>query len=193
MKLTSKTTTDITIAQIVADVRSGEHLNKYHVGDILEIGGIEHVIIGLDVEEEFPHSMTVQRHNKIYDHVFSYTDNRYETSDIRAFLNGDYAKELPEDFVEAVQPVTIDGMETKDRFYLLSSEDLDLKKSKYPYYHKRENRTHYDEDGFSAWYWLRDPYTGYSYIVRSCGYDGFITSGYAYYGDRGLSPACTIA
>lgn len=181
--------------EVVRMIRSGEHLQHFHEGDIIEIGGVEHVIIGRDVEEGFTHSMTIQRHNKIYDRRFGEGSNVYETSEIRAFLNGKYGEEFPEEFLKAVKPVTIDGMKTQDRFFLLSSDDLDPEKSKYPFYRKgRQSRTHYDEEGFAAWYWLRDPYTGSSSYVRNC-YSYGAVNGYfgAYASDRGLSPACVIA
>lgn len=50
-----------------------------------------------------------------------------------------------------------------------------------------------DLNGNIGWWGLRDPYTGFSYDVRYCGYDGVIyVYGNAYGGDRGLSPACIL-
>jgi hypothetical protein len=189
---TTKTESDF--SSIIEAIRSGKHTSLFNVGDILEIGGVGHVIIGIDVEEGFDHSMTIQRYDHVYDHVFSERGfNRYETSDIRAYLNGEYMEEFPAEFVEAVQPVTIDGMKDKDRFFLLRSDDVDLDNSKYPYYHDRKNRTKYDENGYATWWWFRDPNTGGSYSVRYCYADGIVVNYIAHYGDRGLSPACILA
>jgi hypothetical protein len=47
-------------------------------------------------------------------------------------------------------------------------------------------------NGNPQWWGLRDPNTGYSYIVRGCNYDGTVYSNIAYNGDRGLSPACIL-
>ena len=193
MKVTIKRTTERTMSEIVDLVRSGKHVEEFQVGDLIDVGGITHAIIGIDVEEGLDHSMTVQRIDHVYDHVFSFKDNRYETSEIRRYLNEEYAEDLPVEFVEAIKPIKIDGMNGEERFFLLSSKDVDLEKSKYPFYHKRENRIKFDEDGFATWWWFRDPTTGYSYNVRYCGTDGSVNNFYAYYGERGLSPACVIA
>lgn len=194
MKVTIKRTTERTMSEIVDLVRSGKHVEEFQVGDLIDVGGITHAIIGIDVEEGLDHSMTVQRIDHVYDHVFSFKDNRYETSEIRRYLNEEYAEDLPVEFVEAIKPIKIDGMNGEERFFLLSSKDVDLEKSKYPFYHKRENRIKFDEDGFATWWWFRDPYTGYSYNVRNCTNDGSVLYSYtANLGERGLSPACVIA
>lgn len=194
MKVTIKRTTERTMSEIVDLVRSGKHVEEFQVGDLIDVGGITHAIIGIDVEEGLDHSMTVQRIDHVYDHVFSFKDNRYETSEIRRYLNEEYAEDLPVEFVEAIKPIKIDGMNGEERFFLLSSKDVDLEKSKYPFYHKRENRIKYDEDGFATWWWFRDPYTGNSYYVRYCPSDGTVlNSNTATNGQRGLSPACVIA
>ena len=194
MKVTIKRTTERTMSEIVDLVRSGKHVEEFQVGDLIDVGGITHAIIGIDVEEGLDHSMTVQRIDHVYDHVFSFKDNRYETSEIRRYLNEEYAEDLPAEFVEAIKPIKIDGMNSEERFFLLSSKDVDLEKSKYPFYHKRENRIKYDEDGFATWWWFRDPYTGGLYYVRYCTTDGDVINGStAHSGERGLSPACVIA
>lgn len=193
MKVTIKRTTERTMSEIVDLVRSGKHVEEFQVGDLIDVGGITHAIIGIDVEEGLDHSMTVQRIDHVYDHVFSFKDNRYETSEIRRYLNEEYAEDLPAEFVEAIKPIKIDGMNGEERFFLLSSKDVDLEKSKYPFYHKRENRIKFDEDGFATWWGLRDPSAGYSYFVRYCFNDGGVYGTSAYYGERGLSPACVIA
>lgn len=194
MKVTIKRTTERTMSEIVDLVRSGKHVEEFQVGDLIDVGGITHAIIGIDVEEGLDHSMTVQRIDHVYDHVFSFKDNRYETSEIRRYLNEEYAEDLPVEFVEAIKPIKIDGMNGEERFFLLSSKDVDLEKSKYPFYHKRENRIKFDEDGFATWWWFRDPNTGTSYDVRCCSYDGGVYGSYAaHHGERGLSPACVIA
>lgn len=193
MEIIRKVKSDIEVGALIEEIRNGSHKEKYQVGDILVIGGISHVIIGMDVEDGFSHSMTVQRHDKIRDYVFSENGrNDYSKSDVRAYLNGDYKNDLPEEFVEAVKPVQIDGMDGEDMFFLLSSDDLDLEDSKYPFYHSRANRTHYDEDGFAAWWWLRDPYTGYSSYARYVLTAGSISHGTANSG-YGVAPACVIA
>lgn len=193
MKVTIKRTTERTMSEIVDLVRSGKHVEEFQVGDLIDVGGITHAIIGIDVEEGLDHSMTVQRIDHVYDHVFSFKDNRYETSEIRRYLNEEYAEDLPAEFVEAIKPIKIDGMNGEERFFLLCSKDVDLEKSKYPFYHKRENRIKYDEDGFATWWWFRDPLTGNSYLVRGCYGDGSVGYGNANTGERGLSPACVIA
>lgn len=170
----------------------GTHTHILDEGDIIEIAGIEHVIIGMDVEPGFVHSMTIQRRNRVDDHVFAFNGSAdYETSDIRRYLNGAYMAEFPKEFLDTVSPVTIDGMKTEDRFFLLSSSDLDPETTKYPYYRKRENRIKIDRDGYLTWWWLRDPLTGYAYYPR-----GVYPSGYVYYGNAsysyGVAPACIL-
>jgi hypothetical protein len=182
-------------SDIVKAIRSGEHTKLFEVGDIINVGGIGHVIIGMDVEEGFNHSMTIQRHDKIEYRAFAESGyNDYVNSDARKYLNGDYMKNLPEEFVKAIQPVEIDDIKEKDYFFLLKSDDVDIADTKYPYYHSRSNRTKYDEDGFAAPWWFRDPGTGGSCSVRYCYVDGGINyGGGATTTLRGLSPACILA
>lgn len=194
MEIIRKVKSEATVAQLVEEIRAGVHTDKYQVGDVLTIGGIAHVIIGMDVEEGLSHSMTIQRHDHVKDHVFSENGrNDYSKSDVRAYLNGDYAEDLPEDFVAVVTPIKIDGMDGEEKFFLLSSADLDLESSKYPYYHKCENRTRYNEDGFAAWWWLRDPVIGISYSARNVGTTGYIYNYYYALNSLGLAPVCVIS
>lgn len=199
MKIIRKRAIEKSMSEIVDLVRSGKHVEEFEVGDLIDAGGITHAIIGIDVEEGLDHSMTVQRIDHVYDYIFSEKDNCYETSDIRRYLNGEYAEDLPVNFVAAIKPIKIDGMDGEERFFLLSSKDVDLEKSKYPYYHKRENRIKYDEDGFSTWWWFRDPHPENLNGVRYCSTDGYVNNSYGNYGnaantgERGLSPACVIA
>lgn len=193
MKAITHVTKEVSIAEIVEAIRSGKHVESYQVGDVLEIGGIRHAIIGIDAEEGLTHSMTVQRINKVYDRIFndSYRAT-YEESEIRKYLNGDYANDLPAEFVEAVKPIKVDGMDGEERFFLLSSGELDPETTKYPYYQTKENRTKYDEDGYGTWWWLRDPSAGNSYVPRLCLTDGDIGNNNAHYA-YGVAPACVIA
>ena len=95
------------------------------------------------------------------------------------------------EFLEAVSPVTIDGMKTEDRFFLLPSSDLDPETTKYPYYRKRENRIKIDREGYLTWWWLRDPHAGSSGDPRSVGPSGYVGYNSAY-ASSGVAPACIL-
>ena len=192
INIQNKTQVERDFAYLTDAIANGTHTQIFNEGEIIEIVGIEHVIIGMDVEPGFVHSMTIQRRNKVDDHVFAYNGRAdYETSDIRSFLDGTYMTEFPEEFLEAVSPVTIDGMKTEDRFFLLSSSDLDPETTKYPYYRKRENRIKIDREGYLTWWWLRDPITGYSYFPRYCSTSGNVY-GYSATYANGVAPACIL-
>ena len=193
INIQSKTQVERDFAYLTDAIANGTHTQVFHEGDIIEIAGIEHVIIGMDVEPGFAHSMTIQRRNKVDDYVFAYNGRaNYETSDIRSFLDGTYTTEFPEEFLEAVSPVTIDGMKTEDRFFLLSSSDLDPETTKYPYYRKRENRIKIDREGYLTWWWLRAPSTGSSNYPRSVFPSGFVNSYYSASSSSGVAPACIL-
>lgn len=193
INIQSKTQVERDFAYLTDAIANGAHTQVFHEGDIIEIAGIEHVIIGMDVEPGFAHSMTIQRRNKVDDYVFAYNGRaNYETSDIRSFLDGTYTTEFPEEFLEAVSPVTIDGMKTEDRFFLLSSSDLDPETTKYPYYRKRENRIKIDREGYLTWWWLRDPDTGSATNPRIVNPSGSVYSGGSANYSNGVAPACIL-
>lgn len=58
------------------------------------------------------------------------------------------------------------------------------------------SNTNYTNSSFntsSAWYyWLRTPYSGYSYSVRNVNSSGALNFNYAYYGYRGVRPLCNL-
>ena len=125
--------------------------------------------------------------------------NRNETnaggwarSKMRAYLNGEIAKQLPDDLLESIEPISVEQrmpdmtyVKSCDKLFLLSEEQV-FGKSEYSKPEKglsqlkifegsKECRVK-NRDGKPSWWWLRSPYSGISTI-----FVGVYSSGCAYY------------
>lgn len=126
--------------------------------------------------------------------------NNYEASELAAWLDDVFARELmrDEDFGCLVGRTDIGGK--RRHVWLLSEEEAgydDLEKA-FAWYacedeEEREKRRKLtDSDGDAAHWWLRTPYSGAASIVRYVYTDGSLNySNYAH-SARGVAPACII-
>lgn len=140
-----------------------------------------------------------------------YGSNRWSTSDLRKWLNNEFfGKAFSSRLADIVIPVSnatvlsrhnrelCEVDRTKDTVFLLS--DIEIGGKDYNVtleLFKGENKEKYriaEVCPELTWYWwLRSPYAGYSHIARNVDTDGSLSSYYAYYGYRGVRPACVIS
>ena len=113
-------------------------------------------------------------------------------SKMRAYLNGKIAKQLPDDLLESIEPISIEQeMQDKtyvkscDKLFLLSEEQV-FGESRYPEPEKGVSRLKIFEGSMERrvksrggklfWWWLRSPresnYTNFGYVSS----DGFVTN-----------------
>lgn len=145
-------------AEVQRVVRSGQASKVFNIGDQLVCtkNGVAHVwdIIGIDhdtlLNPNYKHSITLQLNTAFESAAFDDDSNDYSTSNIRAYLNGDYLTGFDEDFLAVIGGVrksdllyNIDEESTEDDiypgsdiFFLLSSEEVSTKP--YEYYSTAE-------------------------------------------------------
>ena len=99
-------------------------------------------------------------------------------SKMRAYLNGEIAKQLPDDLLESIEPISIEQeMQDKtyvrscDKLFLLSEEQV-FGKNEYSYSEPEKGVSQLrifegskecrakSRDGKPSWWWLRSPYSG---------------------------------
>ena len=92
------------------------------------------------------------------------------------------------------------GSETlsDEYFYLPSTTEVGLANENniaegalFPYFSDNIKRTKYNASGSAQWWWLRTPYSGYSYTVRGVSPSGTLNYGVAD-ASFGVAPACNI-
>ena len=131
-------------------------------------------------------------------------------SEMRAYLNGEISKQLPDDLLESIEPISIE-QEMKDKTYVKSRDKLFLLSEEQVFGESRRSKS---EKGvsqlrifegsmenkvksrgrkpFSFWWWLRSPYSGSSgsfVDVTSSGYANGSDANYSY----GVAPGfCLI-
>lgn len=123
--------------------------------------------------------------------------NNYAKSDIRKWLLSSLPKKLPKEFVSLVKPYTSrDRIIKGDNFWLLGRDELE---NYYPTFRSRVKHslidysgTYYDvSKGEAAYWWLRNPNTGLSYVeyyVSTSGGSGGSSADYS----GGCVPACIL-
>ena len=98
-------------------------------------------------------------------------------SEMRAYLNGEVAKQLPDDLLESIEPISIEQempdkrprVWSRDKLFLLSEEQV-FGKSRYSKSEKGISQLRIFEGsmenkvkswgGKPSWWWLRSPYSG---------------------------------
>lgn len=162
------------------------------------IGTVIFDIIGYDAEklaEDKQHSITLWMRNLILDKMAFSTEgnNKWEESDIRKHINSEeFIKRFETGFRELICPVYKDNgecIDTVDRFFLLSKEELE---GGYEYINTEADRVKVDENGETDVHWTRSAYRGdanYAWCVSTSG----IVSGYSAGWAIRFSPACVIA
>lgn len=155
-------------------------------------------IIGYDAEklaEDKQHSITLWMRNLILDKMaFSTEDNnKWEESDIRKHINSEeFINRFETGFRELICPVYKDNgecIDTVDRFFLLSKEELE---GGYEYINTEADRVKVDENGETDVHWTRSASRGSAsgtWYVYASGLVGNISASWAYR----FSLACVIA
>ena len=155
-------------------------------------------IIGYDAEklaEDKQHSITLWMRNLILDKMaFSTEDNnKWEESDIRKHINSEeFINRFETGFRELICPVYKDNgeyIDTVDRFFLLSKEELE---GGYEYINTEVDRVKVDENGETDVHWTRSAYRGGAYDAWCVCTSGYVDSYGASWASR-FSPACVIA
>ncbi len=145
-------------AEVQRVVRSGQASKVFNIGDQLVCtkNGVAHVwdIIGIDYDmplnPNYKHSITLHLNTAFESAAFDDDSNDYSTSNIRAYLNGDYLTGFDEDFLAVIGGVrksellyNIDEESTEDDiypgsdiFFLLSADEVST--SPYEFYSTAE-------------------------------------------------------
>jgi hypothetical protein len=138
-------------------------------------------------------------------------NNRYFDSYVRKYLNNDFLKmvftpgeiaAIAPTAIKAIRPqVDISGDEKTDAMidwlFFLSTAETGLEEENeegriIKLFRKASFRRALDINGAADWWWLRTPYASNSYNVRVVGTTGALANYSAYYGSRGLRPACNL-
>ena len=117
-------------------------------------------------------------------------------SEMQAYLNGEIAKQFPDDLLESIEPISIEqGMpamtyvKSRGKLFLLSEEQV-FGESRYSKSEKGASQLRIFEDskecraksrdGKSSWWWLRSPYSGDSNAFVVVSSSGVVDWSYAY-------------
>ena len=162
------------------------------------VGTVIFDIIGYDAEKLMDpgkHSMTLWMRDLLFEGMpFSVEgNNKWEESDIRKHINSEeFINRFETGFRELICPVYKDNgerIDTVDRFFLLSKEELE---GGYEYINTEADRVKVDENGETDVHWTRSAYRGGAYSTWCVYPSGNVGSSGAYWASR-FSPACVIA
>ena len=163
------------------------------------VGAVTFEIIGYDAEklaEDKQHSITLWMRNLILNKMaFSTEDNnKWEESDIRKHINSEeFINRFETGFRELICPVYKDNgdyVDTVDRFFLLSKEELE---GGYEYINTEADRVKVDENGETVWHWTRSASRGGAHGTWCVNTSGGVSSGTGANWASRFSPACVIA
>ena len=116
-------------------------------------------------------------------------------SEMRAYLNGEVAKQLPDDLLESIEPISVEQkmpdmtyVKSHDKLFLLSEEQVfgesrwskpEKGVSRLKIFERPRRRRVKIRGGKPSWWWLRSPYSGdingFVYVSSS----GAVDWGYA--------------
>lgn len=162
------------------------------------VGVVVFDVIGYDAEklaEDKQHSITLWMRDLILDKMKFSTEgnNKWEESDIRKHINSEeFINRFETGFRELICPVYKDNgdyVDTVDRFFLLSKEELE---GGYEYINTEADRVKVDENGETDVHWTRSAYRGYANNAWYVGASGNVGISYAGWASR-FSAACVIA
>lgn len=162
------------------------------------VGVVVFDVIGYDTEklaEDKQHNITLWMRDLILDKMtFSTEDNnKWEESDIRKHINSEeFINRFETGFRELICPVYKDNgerIDTVDRFFLLSKEELE---GGYEYINTEADRVKVDENGEIDAHWTRSAHRGYADYTWYVYTSGIVYGGTASWANR-FSPACVIA
>ena len=129
-------------------------------------------------------------------------------SEMRAYLNGEVAKQLPDDLLESIEPVSIEQempdetcVKSHDKLFLLSEEQVSGESgwskpergvSQLRFFERPKRRRVKSRDGKPSWWRLRSPYSGStSYFVTVLS-SGAVDSIFANYSGGVVPGFCLI-
>lgn len=162
------------------------------------VGAVIFDIIGYDAEklaEDKKHSITLWMRDLILDKMeFSAEDNnKWEESDIRKHINSEeFINRFETGFRELICPVYKDNgdyVDTVDRFFLLSKEELE---GGYEYINTGAGRVKVDKNGEIDWHWTRSATRGGANSAWYVDTSGLVYNYNASWAIR-FSLACVIA
>ena len=162
------------------------------------VGAVTFDIIGYDAEklaEDKQHSITLWMRNLILDKMAFSTEgnNKWEESDIRKHINSEeFINRFETGFRELICPVYKDNgdyVDTVDRFFLLSKEELE---GGYEYINTGADRVKVDKNGETDWHWTRSASHGSALNAWYVNTSGGVNVSSANWAIR-FSPACVIA
>ncbi len=168
-----------------------------------ELGMVVFDVLDFDKEElpsesETAHSITLQMHSLIMPEMeFDKNGkNKWEDSTIRQALNAEeFINGFENEFRKLLTEVykkNDDREKTKDKFFLLSVEEMTEIDERYRFYDNRANMCKQDGDGYGRIHWTRSAFRGFSCTAWSVHASGGVSNGYAYNAWR-CAPACVIA
>lgn len=162
------------------------------------VGTVIFDIIGYDAEKLMDpgkHSMTLWMRDLLFEGMpFSVEgNNKWEESDIRKHINSEeFINRFETGFRELICPVYKDNgerIDTVDRFFLLSKEELE---GGYEYINTEADRVKVDENGETDVHWTRSALRGGASRTWYVSASGSVSNGGAGWARR-FSPACVIA
>lgn len=162
------------------------------------VGAVTFDIIGYDAEklaEDKQHSITLWMRNLILNKMAFSTENnnKWEESDIRKHINSEeFINRFETGFRELICPVYKDNgecIDTVDRFFLLSKEELE---GGYEYIKTEADRVKVDENGETDVHWTRSARRGNAGSTWYVNASGCVYYSSASWANR-FSPACVIA
>lgn len=163
------------------------------------VGVVVFDVIGYDTEklaEDKQHSITLWMRDLILDKMAFSTEgnNKWEESDIRKHINSEeFINRFETGFRELICPVYKDNgdyVDTVDRFFLLSKEELE---GGYEYIKTEADRVKVDENGEIDWHWTRSASRGDANSAWFVSSSGYVYYSYGAYWAHRFSPACVIA
>lgn len=160
-----------------------------HPGTAIEVGGIQlEILDNTYIGKGNEVGVLCQTKNILFEKAFDEgTNNNWEKSSLRKYLNGEYKESLDEEFVDALIPfsrnlMTDDGMKDYgtcvDLISLISCDEY------------REYREYISDK--SDWWWTLTAWSAKSfnsYLARFVFTSGSISNNSVYYGSGGVSPA----
>ena len=178
-------------------------ISNTHVGQTFTIRYGERLCDAL-VLEETNEGKIVQILLPIYC-SFDTKTNSWKKSDIRKWLNSDkFLKEFDESFLNHVKETEVhtEDYETKDKFWLLSHEEVGYENKyrvfkpnkntrKFDYFDGSDEKRHISFNGKKHYWWLRSSNSDYPFFVGYVGIGGYVGDS-LYYDCSAVFPACLI-
>ena len=135
---------------------------------------------------------TIQQFYNCFERAFDTDVDKnltYENSEIKEYLKADYMADYEDQ--KLMQEIELRRISDWD---LLTRDDIDPEKTKYPLYEDIKNLPKFDEDGEISCWWIQDvrsAFRGIASYVWHVSTSGTVSNTHAHSGLR-LAPACVI-